>query len=128
MTMLLTSLLMFLAMREVWHWSLALTILVAGLFIIVDLSFVAANMMKVAQGGWVPLVVGACLFFAMLTWWQGRGAGYATLDTCRGGFQTRPYLPRDLCARHGSCVSRAPTLPASPPRSVSDRCCRPWSC
>jgi KUP system potassium uptake protein len=73
MTMLLTSLLMFLAMREVWHWSLALTILVAGLFITVDLSFVAANMMKVAQGGWVPLVVGASLFFAMLTWWQGRG-------------------------------------------------------
>jgi KUP system potassium uptake protein len=74
MTMLLTSLLMFLAMREVWHWSMTLSILVAGLFIIVDLSFVAANMMKVAQGGWVPLVVAAGLFFAMSTWWQGRGA------------------------------------------------------
>jgi KUP system potassium uptake protein len=80
MTMLLTSLLMFLAMREVWHWSLPLTIMVAGLFITVDLSFVAANMMKVAQGGWVPLVVGAVLFFAMLTWWQGRGALTRKLD------------------------------------------------
>jgi KUP system potassium uptake protein len=74
MTMLLTSFLMFLAMREVWHWSMVLTILVAGLFIIVDLSFVAANMMKVAQGGWVPLVIAAGLFFAMSTWWEGRGA------------------------------------------------------
>jgi KUP system potassium uptake protein len=74
MTMLLTSFLMFLAMREVWHWSMAPTILVAGLFIIVDLSFVAANMMKVAQGGWVPLVIAAGLFFAMSTWWEGRGA------------------------------------------------------
>jgi KUP system potassium uptake protein len=74
LTMLLTSALIFLAMREVWHWSLPLTIAVAGLFIIVDLSFVAANMMKVVDGGWVPLVIGAGLFFAMWTWWQGRSA------------------------------------------------------
>jgi KUP system potassium uptake protein len=72
LTMLLTSLLMFLAMREVWGWSLALSIAVAGFFIIVDLSFVAANMMKVFEGGWVPLVVGAVLFFLMSTWRQGR--------------------------------------------------------
>src|SRR5262249_35415447 len=63
LTMLLTSLLMFLAMREVWRWSLPLSILVAGIFVIVDLSFVTANMMKVLEGGWVPLVVGATLFF-----------------------------------------------------------------
>jgi len=43
----------------------------AGLFVIVDLSFVAANMMKVLEGGWVPLAVGATLFFAMSTWRQG---------------------------------------------------------
>src|SRR6516162_2437819 len=72
LTMLLTSLLMFLAMREVWGWSLPLSIAVAGLFTIVDLSFVAANMMKVFEGGWVPLVVGAALYFAMSTWRQGR--------------------------------------------------------
>jgi KUP system potassium uptake protein len=72
LTMLLTSLLMFLAMREVWGWSLPLSIAVAGLFVAVDLSFVAANMMKVLEGGWVPLLVGATLFFAMSTWHQGR--------------------------------------------------------
>jgi KUP system potassium uptake protein len=74
LTMLLTSLLMFLAMREVWGWSLPLSIAVAGLFTVVDLSFVAANMMKVFEGGWVPLVVGAALYFAMSTWRQGRTA------------------------------------------------------
>jgi KUP system potassium uptake protein len=74
LTMLLTSLLMFIAMREVWRWSLPLSIAVAGLFVIVDLSFVSANMMKVLEGGWVPLVVGATLYFAMSTWWQGRAA------------------------------------------------------
>jgi KUP system potassium uptake protein len=49
-----------------------LSIAVAGLFVVVDFSFVAANMMKVVEGGWVPLVVGATLFFLMWTWWQGR--------------------------------------------------------
>jgi len=74
LTMLLTSLLMFIAMREVWGWSLPLSIAVAGLFVVVDLSFVAANMMKVVEGGWVPLVVGATLFFVMSTWRKGRAA------------------------------------------------------
>jgi KUP system potassium uptake protein len=72
LTMLLTSMLMFLAMREIWNWSFWLSAAVAGLFMIVDLSFVAANMMKVMQGGWVPLAVGATLFFLMSTWHRGR--------------------------------------------------------
>ena len=72
LTMLLTSMLMFLAMREVWGWSLFASAAVAGLFVIVDLSFVTANMMKVLQGGWVPLAVGATLFFLMSTWHRGR--------------------------------------------------------
>ncbi|MBV8698727.1 MAG: potassium transporter Kup [Bradyrhizobium sp.] len=74
LTMLLTSMLMFIAMREVWGWSLAASAAVAGVFVIVDLSFVSANMMKVMQGGWVPLVVGATLFFLMSTWHRGRVA------------------------------------------------------
>jgi KUP system potassium uptake protein len=73
-TMLLTSLLTFLAMREVWRWSLGLSVAVAGVFVLIDLSFVAANMVKVIEGGWVPLVVGGALFFLMWTWWRGRAA------------------------------------------------------
>ena len=71
-TMLLTSLLMFLAMREVWGWSLPVSLAVAGLFVVVDLAFVSANMMKVFEGGWFPLVVAAIVFFLMSTWWRGR--------------------------------------------------------
>jgi KUP system potassium uptake protein len=74
LTMFLTTLLMFLAMREVWGWSLPLSLGVAGLFAIVDLSFVAANLMKVFEGGWFPLVVAALIFFAMHTWRLGRTA------------------------------------------------------
>jgi KUP system potassium uptake protein len=74
LTMLLTSVLMFLAMREVWGWSLPLSVAVAGVFVIVDLAFVAANLLKVVEGGWVPLAVGAILFSAMWIWHQGRDA------------------------------------------------------
>ena len=74
LTMLLTSVLMFLTMREIWGWSLPVSVAVAGLFVIVDLAFVSANMMKVFEGGWFPLVVAALVFFLMFTWRQGRDA------------------------------------------------------
>jgi KUP system potassium uptake protein len=72
LTMLLTSVLMFLVMREIWCWSLPASLLVAGLFIVVDLSFVTANLMKVFEGGYVPLVVAAIIFFLIWTWRRGR--------------------------------------------------------
>jgi KUP system potassium uptake protein len=72
LTMLLTSLLIFLTMRDVWGWSLPVAAAVAGVFVLVDLSFVAANMMKVIEGGWVPLAVATVLFTVMSTWWRGR--------------------------------------------------------
>ena len=72
LTMMLTSVLMFLAMREIWGWTLPLALAAAGLFVIVDLSFVSANMMKVLEGGWFPLIVAALIFFLMSTWRQGR--------------------------------------------------------
>jgi len=74
LTMFLTTILIYLTMREVWGWSLPLAIGVAGVFAVVDLAFVAANLMKVVEGGWVPLVVAALLFFAMSTWRQGRSS------------------------------------------------------
>lgn len=72
LTMLLTSMLMFLAMREIWGWSLPVSLVVAGLFVVVDLSFVTANLMKVFEGGFVPLVVAAVVFFLIWTWRRGR--------------------------------------------------------
>ncbi len=59
LTMLLTSILIYHVMREIWNWSLPLSLLVAGLFALVDLAFVSANLMKVFEGGWVPLAVAA---------------------------------------------------------------------
>jgi KUP system potassium uptake protein len=80
LTMLLTSMLIFLTMREIWAWGLAASVAGAGLFVIVDLAFVSANMMKVLEGGWFPLVVAALIFFLMFTWRQGRDALLRTLE------------------------------------------------
>jgi KUP system potassium uptake protein len=80
LTMLLTSALVYLAMREVWGWSLPVSLAVAGIFIVVDLSFVTANLMKVLEGGWVPLVVAGVIFFLMSTWREGRALILAKLE------------------------------------------------
>jgi KUP system potassium uptake protein len=80
LTMLLTSMLIFLTMREIWAWGLVASVAVAGLFVIVDLAFVSANMMKVFEGGWFPLVVAGLIFFLMFTWRRGRDALLRTLE------------------------------------------------
>ncbi len=56
------------------------SVAVAGLFVIVDLAFVSANMMKVFEGGWFPLVVAGLIFFLMFTWRRGRDALLRTLE------------------------------------------------
>jgi KUP system potassium uptake protein len=78
-TMLLTTILLYRAMRELWQWPLAAALALAGLFIIVDTSFFLANLMKIAEGGWLPLTFAALLFIVMITWRAGVDAIRATL-------------------------------------------------
>ncbi|MGH7696971.1 MAG: potassium transporter Kup [Gemmatimonadaceae bacterium] len=71
-TMIITTLLYFVVATRVWNWppGRALAFLVAFLFI--DVSFFSANIIKFAQGGWFPLLVGAVLYIVMTTWNRGR--------------------------------------------------------
>jgi KUP system potassium uptake protein len=78
-TMLLTTVLLYRAMRDVWKWPLAAAIAVAGVFVIVDMSFFLANLLKIAEGGWLPLTFAAALFVVMITWRAGIEAIRATL-------------------------------------------------
>ncbi len=73
-TMLLTSLLMFRVMREQWHWSLGLVLLVDGPLFLVDAAFSLANLTKVREGGWVPLAAAVIIFGLMQAWRYGRRA------------------------------------------------------
>ena len=70
-TMLLTTLLLYQAMVKVWKWPVPAAILVGGLLLCVDASFFAANLLKIADGGWVPLTFAAVLFLIMITWRTG---------------------------------------------------------
>jgi KUP system potassium uptake protein len=54
------------------RWPLWLLIPLFGLFAIVDLSFFGANLLKVTEGGWFPLIVATLVFTIMGTWWRGR--------------------------------------------------------
>src|SRR5260221_6537397 len=71
-TMSLTTVLAFVYMVGVLKWHLTLSILLFGFFLIVDLAFFAANMMKIEQGGWFPLFVAAIVYVVMWSWISGR--------------------------------------------------------
>ena len=73
-TMLLTTALLYCAMTTRWNWSPALAALVSGLFLIVDLAFFAANLLKIVDGGWIPLLLGVILFTLMTSWRRGTEA------------------------------------------------------
>jgi KUP system potassium uptake protein len=70
-TMMLTSGLLFIAMRDIWGWSLLTSAAVAGVFLCIDASFFLANLVKVAQGGYVPLLLAALVYGIMLIWHRG---------------------------------------------------------
>ncbi len=78
-TMLLTTVLLYRAMRDVWRWPAAVAVAVAGVFLIVDASFFLANLLKIAEGGWLPLTFALMLFIIMVTWRAGTDAIRATL-------------------------------------------------
>lgn len=71
-TMVITTILATIVARHVWRWPLALCLLVGGLFLLVDLAYFSANFVKIADGGWFPLVLGLAVFAAMTTWKTGR--------------------------------------------------------
>jgi len=73
-TMMLTTALLFNLMRELWRWPLWLAAATAGFFLLIDLVFFSANLLKIADGGWVPLSFGAIVFVIMTTWHAGVAA------------------------------------------------------
>ena len=69
--MAITTGLAFLYMRR-QGWSLSLAVPVFAVFGLVDLMFLGANLLKIVEGGWFPIVVAALVFAVMATWWRGR--------------------------------------------------------
>ena len=70
--MTITTVMTFFVIRYAWKLPLAVCLAATGLFFIVDFVFFAANVVKVLDGGWFPLLIGVCMFTLMLTWKSGR--------------------------------------------------------
>jgi KUP system potassium uptake protein len=87
-TMVITTILLFFVARWLWHWPLWVVVPVTALFAVPDLAFFGANMVKVHEGGWFPLLVAAVGFTLMTTWKSGRGILYERIQ--------EKQLPSDL--------------------------------
>ncbi len=70
-TMLLTTMLLYSYLHHVARWNAAAAMAVVGGLFLVDCSFFSANLLKVAQGGYVPLLVGGLVFAVMISWRSG---------------------------------------------------------
>ena len=73
-TMTITTLLFCAVARQRWNWSVARVATLGAVFLVVDLSFLAANLVKIAKGGWFPLLVAGVVYLLMTTWKRGRAA------------------------------------------------------
>ncbi|MCI0603383.1 potassium transporter Kup [bacterium] len=71
-TMIITTMLAYFVARHIWHWPLYRAVLVTIGFLAVDTAFFGANIIKVPQGGWVPLFIGLLVYTVFATWKRGR--------------------------------------------------------
>jgi KUP system potassium uptake protein len=78
-TMLATTFLTFFVVRYGWRYPLWLCVAATGFFLLIDVTFFGAALLKVADGGWFPLALGALMFGLMLTWRRGRNAMFVRL-------------------------------------------------
>jgi KUP system potassium uptake protein len=115
-TMLVTTLLAFMVAWRRWHWPLWGALTVTVLFLIVDIAFFGANMVKVHQGGWFPLAVGGLVYTLMSTWKRGRDILAARLAKDAFPYQqfvenTRPDSPQRV---PGTAIFMARDAEATP--------------
>jgi KUP system potassium uptake protein len=101
-TMLMTSCLLFVAMREIWHWPVAASVALAGLFLLVDSGFFVANALKIVDGGYIPLLLAALVFGVMIIWHRG------TLAVARRLAQATVSVPEFLADVKARGVPRVP--------------------
>jgi KUP system potassium uptake protein len=87
-TMSITSLLFYQVARKKWGWSFGAAGGLVALFLVFDLSFFAANLVKFMHGGWFPIVIATLIFAIMVTWKRGRAA--------LGAYMLGATLPIDM--------------------------------
>ena len=79
--MLITTVLTFFVIRYGWGYPWLLCVGATGFFFVIDLAFFSSNLLKLAEGGWFPLLIGAAIFLLMTTWYEGRRLLNVSLKT-----------------------------------------------
>ncbi len=80
LTMIITTMLVYRVARVRWNWPTGRTVAVVAPLAVVDLAFVLANLAKIPDGGWVPLLVGLAGFVIFTTWRTGRRLVYQRIE------------------------------------------------
>jgi KUP system potassium uptake protein len=70
-TMVVTGMMAFVVIWRIWRWSVLAAAALILPFLVIDLTFLSANMLKVIEGGWVPLALGVVIMLVMYTWRRG---------------------------------------------------------
>jgi KUP system potassium uptake protein len=99
LTMLMTSVLLFIAMREIWGWNLIAAAGVAAFFLVIDGAFFLANLTKIAEGGYVPLLLAIGVYGVMWIWHRGASAVTARLQAVALRLQRRGACPKNATHR-----------------------------
>jgi KUP system potassium uptake protein len=105
LTMISTTVLFFFASRRLWNWGVFRAGAICALFLMVEGAFFAANMLKVLNGGWVPLVMGMVIFVLMATWKKGRRLVWAKLGPAA--------MPLEMFLDNIETSKRLPRVPGS---------------
>jgi KUP system potassium uptake protein len=72
LTMTIDTLLLFVVMTRIWRWNKIFAVVLTGGILANDFMFLSASMVKIGDGGWFPLIIGAVMFTIMSTWYRGR--------------------------------------------------------
>ncbi len=90
-TMLVTVMLAFVIVWKLWRWPLWMALAVMTPFMLIDVIFLGANLLKIAEGGWLPLMVGGALMIVMWTW--RRGTSVLKQQTQKDDLGLEEFLP-----------------------------------
>ena len=90
-TMLIDTILVSFVMVLLWRWHPLVVALVAGAFLLVDIAFFAANVIKIPEGGWFPIVMGLISFTVLTTWRRGRKL--VRRELAKQGIPMAAFLP-----------------------------------
>jgi len=94
--MLITTIMTFFVIRFAWKMSLPLCIAATGIFFFIDLMFFGANVLKIIDGGWFPLLIGVVMFSLMTTWKDGRALLSERLRS--DAIDLHPFLEAVFCS------------------------------